>query len=259
MLALTAAAPFPTGAFERPAPGLPARRLGWPGSCRLRRVSSEGPIQRRLAVVPTAAPERARDRAADDAADRELVVRAHAGDRAALGALLGKYGPILYRAVLLPRLGQPALAEDALSQTYLRVVERFATFTWQDRGVFPWLRTVALHVALDLVRSRRRTVLWDEETLAREVDEAEAEAPVDVAVAEQRDLARARARVDAALDRLNPRYARAIRLRVIEERPREEVARLLEVTPATFDVLLHRAVAALKKALEATPEGTRDG
>lgn len=228
-------------------------------SCRLRAVS-EGPSQRRLAAVP-AAPERVRDRARadDDAADRALVVRAHAGDRAALGELLGKYGPILYRAVLLPRLGQPALAEDALSQTYVRVVERFDAFTWQDRGVFPWLRTVALHVALDLVRSRKRTVLWDEETLAREVDEAEAEAPIDVAVAEQRDLARARARVDAALDRLNPRYARAIRLRILDERPRDEVARLLEVTPATFDVLLHRAVAALKKALEASPEGNRDG
>ena len=48
---------------------------------------------------------------------------------------------------------------------------------------------------------------------------------------------------------MNPRYASAIRLRVLEERPREEVARELGVTVATFDVVLHRAMTALKKAL----------
>jgi RNA polymerase sigma-70 factor (ECF subfamily) len=42
---------------------------------------------------------------------------------------------------------------------------------------------------------------------------------------------------------------------VLEERPRDEVAAALEVTPATFDVLLHRAIAALKKTLEASEEG----
>jgi len=58
------------------------------------------------------------------------------------------------------------------------------------------------------------------------------------------------ASVEAALGKIHERYARAIRLRVIEERAREEVAKELGVTPATFDVLLHRATAALKKALE---------
>ena len=52
------------------------------------------------------------------------------------------------------------------------------------------------------------------------------------------------------------RYARAIRLRLLEEQTREDAARLLEVTPATFDVLFHRAVGALKKHLGATAAGT---
>jgi RNA polymerase sigma-70 factor (ECF subfamily) len=50
---------------------------------------------------------------------------------------------------------------------------------------------------------------------------------------------------------------RAIRLRVLEERSREEVARELEVTPATFDVVLHRAMQALRKTLGAPPETKR--
>jgi RNA polymerase sigma-70 factor (ECF subfamily) len=60
----------------------------------------------------------------------------------------------------------------------------------------------------------------------------------------------ARAKVDAALKTLNPRYERAIRMRVLEERPREEVARELGVSVATFDVVLHRALSALKKNLQ---------
>src|SRR5262249_40918347 len=64
-------------------------------------------------------------------AERALCERASSGDRDALGALLKAHGPRLYRSVLLPRLGSPALAEEALSQTYMKVVERFAQFSWQ--------------------------------------------------------------------------------------------------------------------------------
>ena len=49
----------------------------------------------------------------------------------------------------------------------------------------------------------------------------------DVELSEKRDLADARARVDAALAKLNTRYATAIRLRVLEEKSREEVAAAL--------------------------------
>jgi len=182
--------------------------------------------------------------------ERQLVVRAQAGDRAALGTLLAKHGPGLYRAVLLPRLGSEAAAHDALGETYAKVVERIGQFTWQGVGFYPWLRTVALRVALDALRKRKRTVLWEPEDVDRELDAQATTTPLDQALSDRRDRAEAQARVEAALGRINPRYARAVRLRVLEERPREEVASTLEVTPATFDVLLHRAIAALRKALE---------
>src|SRR5690242_19181177 len=61
-------------------------------------------------------------------AERRLCERARGGDRTALGQLLERHGPRLYRSVLLPRLGNMTLAEEALSHTYLRVVERIAQF-----------------------------------------------------------------------------------------------------------------------------------
>jgi RNA polymerase sigma-70 factor (ECF subfamily) len=130
------------------------------------------------------------------------------------------------------------------------VVERFDKYTWQDCGVYPWLRVVALRIALDILRSRKRETLFQPDDLAREIERSAdgVSASLDVDVLAQRDLDAAKAKVEAALSKLNPRYERAIRLRVIEERPREDVAKELGVSVSTFDVVLHRALTALKKA-----------
>ena len=184
------------------------------------------------------------------AEERQLCERAQTGDRDALGAILRQHGPRLYRSVLLPRLGSTAAAEEALSTTYMKVVERFHQFTWQNVGVYPWLRVVALRVALDQLRQRKREVLFEPDDVQREIDAAGAEQR-DADAVERHDLAVARQRVEVALGRINPRYALAIRLRVLEERSREEAAKELDVSVSTFDVVLHRAMSALRKLLAA--------
>lgn len=180
--------------------------------------------------------------------ERVLAARAQEGDREALAELLRLHGPRLYRSVLLPRLGSPAAAEDALSVTYMKVVERIRQFSWQQVGFYPWLRSVGLHVAIDQLRKRKRESLFEPEDLERELSSGEDALP-DHALAEQRDLETARNRVHALLSTLNPRYEKAIRLRILEEQSREAAAAALNVSVATFDVVLHRAMAALKKAL----------
>jgi RNA polymerase sigma-70 factor (ECF subfamily) len=214
---------------------------------------------RQAAIVPSVAVARM-----EPSVERELCERAKAGDRTALGKILRTYGPALYRAVLLPRLASDSLAQDALAETYARVVERFDQYEWQECGIYPWLRVVALRIALDILRARKRETLFEPEDLAREIERADKAGPAspDVEMLEARDLELARAKVEAALVVLNPRYERAIRLRVLEERSREDVARELGVSVSTFDVVLHRALAALKKAImrgESTPvkEATR--
>jgi RNA polymerase sigma factor (sigma-70 family) len=186
-------------------------------------------------------------------AERALCDSASAGDRAALGQILRKHGPTLFRSVLLPRLGSDALAQDALAETYARVIERFHQFQWQSCGIYPWLRVIALRIALDILRSRRRETLFEPDDLEREIDASERDlgSRGEAELSEKRDLADARGRVEAALATINPRYAQAIRLRVLDERPREEVAAALGVTVSTFDVVLHRALTSLKKALAA--------
>jgi RNA polymerase sigma factor (sigma-70 family) len=220
-------------------------------------------VRSTLRAVPEGLSQTAADldavqkrRAEQDAIDRALVEKAQAGDRTALGELLHKHGPGLYRSVLLPRLGNEASAKEALSETYAKVVANIAKFSWQNVGFYPWLRTVALRVALDQLRAKKRLVLFEEDDLAREVDSAAQAAQgsdgsgnLEQQISDQRDRDTARKKVEDALLKINPRYAKAIRLRILDEKPRDEVAAELGVTPSTFDVLLHRAIASLKKAL----------
>jgi RNA polymerase sigma-70 factor (ECF subfamily) len=181
-------------------------------------------------------------------AERKLTQRAQSGDREALGSLLKRHGPRLYRSVLLPRLGSAAAAEDALGQTYLKVVERIAQFNWQGVGFYPWLRTIALHVAIDQLRRRKREALFEPQDLERELEAGEPSHTTPDAF-EAQDLANAKQRVTLLLDAIHPRYALAIRVRVLEDQSRDAAAQALGVSAATFDVVLHRAMAALKKAI----------
>ncbi|MSP26418.1 MAG: RNA polymerase sigma factor [Myxococcales bacterium] len=199
------------------------------------------------AVGAEVSAERARELAVEQA----LAERARAGDRPAIAAILRKYGPILYRSVLLPRLGSEAAAQDALADTYVRVVERFGQFEWRGCGIYPWLRVVALRIALDALRARKRETLFLPEDLERAADAAERDLDrgMDVELWEKRDREAAKSKLEHALGQINSRYATAIRLRVLEEKSREDAARALEVSVGTLDVVLHRALKALKKAL----------
>jgi len=216
----------------------------------------------RGAIVPFVTPSRQRlsdeERAAEREQERALCVRAQAGDKRALSEILRKYGPILFRSVLLPRLGSEARAQDALSDTYMRVVERLHQFEWRGCGIYPWLRVIAMRIALDMLRARKRETLFDPADLSRAVDAAEhdLEQGIDEQLCEKRDREAARNKLSDALERINKRYATAIRLRVLEEKSREEAAEILGVTVPTFDVVLHRALASLKKTIEQRREGT---
>jgi len=189
--------------------------------------------------------------------ERKLCDQAQAGDKKALATILRKFGPILYRSVLLPRLGSEAAAQDALADTYVRVVERFEQFEWRGCGVYPWLRVVAMRIALDQLRGRKRETLFEPNDLTRAVERAERdleEPGLDVQLCEKRDRAEARRKLDEAMAKINSRYAKAIQLRVLEEKTREEAAEALGVTVPTFDVVLHRALTALKKAVKKQQE-----
>ena len=95
----------------------------------------------------------------------DLLQRIENGDEMALGELYDYYAPNLYR-VLLAILHSPEDAEDALQEVFLRVAKGRMK---RARDVRTYLHTCARHLALDILRRRKREQLWQESETECEV------------------------------------------------------------------------------------------
>lgn len=172
--------------------------------------------------------------------------RAQRGDRAAFAELYDAFAEPLYARVLLPRLGSPGAAEDALAETFRRAMETIGGYECREVSVWYWLARIAANQANDVHRRAARDgrILVGFDNLTQMLMDG---------VAPERDVlrneARERARriVPVVLARLNERYRRAIELRFFEDREREECAALLDVRVRTFDVVLLRALRAFRR------------
>jgi len=177
--------------------------------------------------------------------ERLAVARAQAGDPSALEPVLAAHAEALF-ALILPRLGDRAQAEDVLRETLVTAIEKIGGFSWQGRSLFFWLRQIALNKLIDVHRGRGRAQRLAD-ALRAEADAEEPPPDTDERLIAEEDRRRAAARIEAALGGLSERYARALRLRLVEERPREACAAEMGVTVGNFDVILFRAVRAFRK------------
>ncbi|MCP4807016.1 MAG: sigma-70 family RNA polymerase sigma factor [Proteobacteria bacterium] len=176
--------------------------------------------------------------------EREVVLQLKAGDRMALAQLYDWYGDRLFRQVILPRLPITDLAEDVLRDTFRICIERIEQYNPADRSIFFWMRRIAINRAIDVHRAHQRRERLNEQVehnLDRTMGVAPPAPDRGQEVEETRDL------VEEALQLINPRYAQALRLRLIEDKDREECAQILGVTVGNFDVILHRATKAFRK------------
>lgn len=194
--------------------------------------------------VSEAAPEEIQGDLVPLEQERVVIERLQAGDRAAFATLYGWYGDRIYRQAVLPRLPDRNLAEDALREAFRTVLEKIGTYTPQNRSIFFWIRRIAINKAIDIHRRHKR-----DRALAEAVQQEPAETLHQRPDRPDRglELADLRRDIETSLTRINDRYATALRLRLLEERSREECAEILGVKVGTFDVLLHRASKAFRK------------
>jgi len=182
----------------------------------------------------------------DLAIEQEVVARLLQGDRAAAGQLYAWYGDRLYRQAILPRLPNRELAEDVLKDTFRLALERIETYRSSDRSIYFWLRRIAINRAIDVHRARkRRARLQDADRIETTIDRTMSQPPP--APDRAPEVAQTRQQVEQALGMLNPRYATALRMRLIEDRDRDECAAAMDVKVGNFDVIFHRACKAFRK------------
>ena len=175
--------------------------------------------------------------------ERAVIVRLQQGDRAAAAQLYGWYGDLIYRQVILSRLPSPDLASDCLADTFCTALTRIGSYQIRNLSIFFWLRRIAINKVIDLYRRQGRQVALPDSLSDDDADEVVEPAPSpDTGI----DLRETREMVETSLSRMNPRYADVLRLRLIEDKSREECAEALGVKVGTLDVLLHRAAKAFR-------------
>ena len=179
--------------------------------------------------------------------ERRLVAEAQAGNLDAMRPILESHAGPLYASVILPRLGDAAAAEDVLRDTFTTAIEKIDQFRWTGKSIYVWLRQIAVNKVYDVHRRSKRSLMLAD-AMARELPRTtspDAGADALLMAAEEQD--QNRERIAQTLAALSPRYRTAIELRLVEELPRDECARRMDVTTGTFDVVLFRAVRAFRR------------
>ena len=159
-----------------------------------------------------------------------------AGDLAAFERLLRACERRVFRTAL-HLLGNPADAEDAAQEVFLRLHRNFARLD-ADRDPAPWIYRVTVNVCRDMARSRARTEeLADTPSSAPAADE-------EIGRAERTRM------VERALRSLPEKQRAAVVLRDIEGLPTSEVARVLGSTEATVRSQVSAARLRIKAFIE---------
>lgn len=189
--------------------------------------------------------------------DEELLHALLAGDEQAFAALVARYHPMLIR-VARYYVGSDASAQDVAQETWLAVLRGLATFEGRS-SIRTWLYRICANRARSIGAREHRIVSvdlsstehavpaerFDERGLWREPPQPFTEVIDDAE--ERRPLVEA---VSAAIGSLGEPYRSVVTLRDREGLSTEEVADLLGLSSANVRVILHRARARVRAAVE---------
>jgi RNA polymerase sigma-70 factor (ECF subfamily) len=176
----------------------------------------------------------------------ELVRRAQAGDRAAMGQLIAEQQTYVY-SIALSLLRRPEDAADLTQDAFLRLFQVIGSFRGETKFT-TWLYRLVTNLGLDLLRRRGRSkeaTLGDDETF----DVPDLDPLVDPAVLA--DRAETAAKVQAALNDLPTAYRLALTLYYFQELKYEEIASVLGLPLNTVKAHIRRGKIALAQHLGA--------
>ena len=176
--------------------------------------------------------------------NRELVEAARRGDRDAFEALVQGEVAGVYRTALAI-LGNAADAEEATQDAFVSAWRGFRSL--QDPSRFDaWLGRIVVNSCRMTLRRRRgvREITLEPEQRSAEIERAQAVA------ADPAQIAVDALVFDRAFDRLSVEERHLLTLAYADDRPLDEVGRLLGIPVGTVKSRLSRARSALARALD---------
>jgi RNA polymerase sigma-70 factor (ECF subfamily) len=187
-----------------------------------------------------------------DDLDRSLARKARSGNRRALASLYERYRSRVF-GYLVKEMRDRETAEDVFQEVWMKVMQGIGSYD-ASRGPFrAWLFRIAANAAVD--RQRRDAVRLGDELDApvedgegRRVDHLPSDRPDPERLSAARESGRALRR---RLGRLEPRQRTAVLLRHQQGLSYAEVSRAMAIPEGTAKTLVHRGVAALRRAMSA--------
>jgi len=203
-------------------------------------------------------------------ADAALLDRLRGGDRAAFAALVGRHAGSLLR-VAQSLVRDHAVAEEVVQETWIGVLTGIDAFEGRS-SLRTWLFRIVVNKARTRFVREGRTVPFSALTRPGDADPAAVDpghfdehdawrlAPTAWTEEDPERLAmgaETRAAIEAAIQELPEAQRAVMTLRDVEGLETEEICNLLAITVTNQRVLLHRARAKVRQALERRLGGAR--
>lgn len=174
--------------------------------------------------------------------ERELVDRARAGDRDAIGGIYDLYLTAVYRYVLA-RVNGPNEAEDITEEVFLKVIEYIGRFEWQENVPFSaWLYRIAKN---QIISHHRKHGGRPQNVSTDDIDVEDAQ-PGPESLVEQKMTTR---EVFEACEHLSKPQREIIAMRFGAGMSVKETAEALGKSENNVKVQQHKAIAKLQKLL----------
>jgi RNA polymerase sigma-70 factor (ECF subfamily) len=177
--------------------------------------------------------------------DAELVTQLKYFDAEAVSQVVTRYGAALHRYVAAI-VDDHHLAEDIVSETYVRMLEHIGAYTYRGVPFRAWLYQIAHNLAINAVRRERPVAGEDvlEQIVAPEPDPE---------WAVQRGEEHAALR--RALLELSEEQRQVLLLRFVAEQSTAEVARVLQKSEGSVKQLQFRGLRSLARLLRHVEDG----
>lgn len=167
-----------------------------------------------------------------DSEEGRLLARAQRGDMLAFESLVHMHQQRVY-AHCYRMLNNSAEAEDLTSETFLRAYQHLSSLRAEPSIVF-WLLRVANNLGISMLRKRSARPEVELEELQEQAS--------DIATPEEQTVELARREVvKKCLQQLAPQDRTAVLMFYLEERPLEEIAKVLGCGVAGAKSRVHRA------------------
>ncbi len=188
----------------------------------------------------TALPRAATLHCVNDEVERALTERAVV-DANAFAELYRSYLPRIH-SYAHRRTGSTEAAEDICAATFESALRSIGSFRWGRGGFAPWLFRIASNQVIAHYRREGRPG-----TARGQVAMSLLHKPVHI---DRDPIPDDHVELRNALDRLRPRYQKAVSLRYLGDLDHEQAARAMGMTKPSFAVVLSRALKALRRELD---------